>query len=254
MPSWNIHTAHAEHVLSRGRPEALGITDGNAFLFGNYVPDIYVGYMVPNTTMRMDYLLTHVAQMDIIPVPDADRFWDLYIAHRMPKTEAGISLVLGAWAHLVADRYYNGNFRQFCRQHALHADDDLRVRKQGDFDLFGRSLKISRLVDVTPELLDAADGFCAYRVLPDDVRRAVDVATGIVHTNTPENARFDHYQLLGATWLQGVFDACDQRVVTWLKAWQRLARHGEDVSAASVRAAAGLAPATPDGPQDTTVT
>ena len=48
MPSWNIHIAHAEGLLEDGGPFAGVVRDRNAFLFGNFVPDIYVGYMVPS--------------------------------------------------------------------------------------------------------------------------------------------------------------------------------------------------------------
>ena len=42
MPSWNIHIAHAEGLLEDGGPFAGVVRDRNAFLFGNFVPDIYV--------------------------------------------------------------------------------------------------------------------------------------------------------------------------------------------------------------------
>lgn len=47
MPSWNIHIAHAERLLKGGGSVARAVRDGNAFLFGNLIPDIYVGYMCP---------------------------------------------------------------------------------------------------------------------------------------------------------------------------------------------------------------
>ena len=44
MPSWNIHTAHVERLLREEGAARLGVRDVNAFLFGNFLPDIYVGY------------------------------------------------------------------------------------------------------------------------------------------------------------------------------------------------------------------
>ena len=85
MPSWNIHTAHVERLLSQRTPDELGIEDVNAFLFGNYVPDIHLGFMVPDTTYRIDYCVTHIARPSMIPLPDADRFWDDCVARRRPK-------------------------------------------------------------------------------------------------------------------------------------------------------------------------
>ena len=43
MPSWNIHTAHAELLLREEGAAALGIRDVDAFLLGNLLPDVYVG-------------------------------------------------------------------------------------------------------------------------------------------------------------------------------------------------------------------
>ena len=247
MPSWNIHIAHVERLLSERTAEELGIADANTFLFGNYVPDIYIGYMVPGVSFHLDYLITHVAQVDLIPVPDADRFWDSYIAYRTPQTPAGMSLALGAWAHLVADRYYNGNFRAFWQTHETPAGDELRKRKQADFDLFGRSLRIASHVEITPELLEAAQGFCGYSILPADVAKSVNVASEIVRTNVPENAQCDHYQLLGAAWLEDVFDSCHERLRIWLETWQQLEAKGERPLSTLIRAEAGLPAATAFG-------
>ena len=58
MPSWNIHTAHVERLLADCEPDDLGIEDVNAFLFGNYVPDIYLGFMVADITFHVDYCRT----------------------------------------------------------------------------------------------------------------------------------------------------------------------------------------------------
>ena len=80
MPSWNIHTAHVERLLREEGAESLGVRDANAFLLGNLAPDIYVGYMVPDTTYRIDYKLTHQALREHIPLPSYDEFWNFYVA------------------------------------------------------------------------------------------------------------------------------------------------------------------------------
>ena len=143
MPSWNIHTAHVERLVSDCPAHDLGIEDVNAFLFGNYVPDIYVGFMVPDASMHIDYCMTHWANVGLIPIPDADKFWDMYIYKRRSKTPSGVSLALGAWAHLVADRFYNGTFLTFLETHDAPMGEELRIRKQGDFDVFGHTRQIS---------------------------------------------------------------------------------------------------------------
>lgn len=246
MPSWNIHTAHVERLLAEHEAGELGICDVDAFLFGNYVPDIYLGYMVPNTTYRIDYCLTHVARPNMIPAPDADSFWDdsVWRALRRPKSEAGMSLALGVWAHLCADRMYNLRFREFCLSRVVPRGEELRKQKQADFNLFGHSLQLSRHVNVTPELLDAAFAFHHYSILPADVRRAVDVADAIVDERDAPSAR--DYQLIGREWLDATFGSCHERLGVWLRTYVELRDEGADWSAADIRARAGLNPATPD--------
>lgn len=80
MPSWNIHIAHAERLLEGGGPVARAVRDRNAFLFGNLVPDIYVGYMVPAIVRPIPYRITHFAAPEHIPRPRECEFWDAYVA------------------------------------------------------------------------------------------------------------------------------------------------------------------------------
>ena len=157
MPSWNVHTAHVERLLTEYESGRLGIADENAFLFGNYVPDIYLGFMVPDAGFRIDYCITHRADLNRIPLPDADAFWDDYVYRRRPASPVGVSLVLGAWAHLLTDRLYNKRFRAFCKTHEVPSGEELRIRKQADFDLFGHSLCVSTCVHETIELVEAAE-------------------------------------------------------------------------------------------------
>lgn len=84
MPSWNVHTAHVQRLLREGSPSSLGIRDVNAFLFGNFVPDINVGYMVPNPSGILPYRLTHFAAAAHIPIPGEREFWDTYVEPRLP--------------------------------------------------------------------------------------------------------------------------------------------------------------------------
>ena len=58
MPSWNIHIAHVQRLLHEQDARALGICDANAFLFGNLVPDVYVGYLVRPTSRTVPYRVT----------------------------------------------------------------------------------------------------------------------------------------------------------------------------------------------------
>ena len=235
MPSWNIHTAHVERLFAEQAPKELGIADANAFLFGNYVPDIYLGFMVPDVSFHIDYCLTHLAEVNVIPVPDADRFWDAYVFRRRPSDPSGVSLVLGAWAHLLADQIYNSRFREFCATHDVPKGEERRTGKQADFALFGHSLQVTSRVRQTSELLEAARRFRAYSILPVDVTRSIDVADSVLRENA-EPPVCDEYQLLSAEWMTDTFGACDARLRSWLETWQRLEQSERCVSSAEIHA------------------
>lgn len=239
MPSWNIHTAHVERLFADFEPSELGIGDANAFLFGNYVPDIYVGFMVPDAAFHVDYCLTHMAQPRTIPVPEIDRFWDLYMIRHRPPSPAQHALTLGAWAHLVADMVYNARFHAFIQDRDVPSGEELRRRKQADFDAFGRSLNVSSHLIIDSDLLEAARTFRPYSVLPDDVVRAADVASSIVCANAPADDGAD-YLLLSEAWMADTFATCDGFLKTWLKSWRTLEADGKVAMSENVRALLGF--------------
>lgn len=79
MPSWNIHIAEAEKLLAHDGSVAALVRDRNAFLFGSVVPDVPVGYMVPDIADPIPYRITHFAESEPIPKPRAHEFWDGYV-------------------------------------------------------------------------------------------------------------------------------------------------------------------------------
>lgn len=199
MPSWNIHTAHVERLLREEGAAALGVRDEKAFLLGNLAPDIYVGYMVPDATVRIDYKLTHHAVREHIPLPRADEFWDYYIAGRAEVSD----LTLGAWAHLMADRVYNTRARAYLASIGLRPGERARVGKQGDFALFGRTLGISLVPHVDAALVEQCAQFPPYSILERDLRAAVGVAAAIVERNCAEHIDgTPSYQLLTAEFFE----------------------------------------------------
>jgi hypothetical protein len=144
--------------------------------------------------------------------------------------------------HLLADRFYNGRFRTFWNACGAASDETLRKDKQSDFDLFGRSLPITRRIDVTPGLIDAAKGFRAYSILPEDVVRAIEVANRIAAEGGVSSSE-GAFKLLTLGWMQEVLDACAERALCWMQAWQTLGQVGGSCLAADVRLQAGLPPA-----------
>lgn len=132
------------------------------------------------------------------PESPADAAWD----------EAGLmrSLVdftLGAWAHLVADNLWNTRVNEFLAAHGGKPSEEFRIKKQGDFDLFGKSLPIDAIPRATPRLIATAARFVQYPVEERPVILSVGVAHEIVRTNHgPENPA---YRMLTADFFEHVF-------------------------------------------------
>ena len=179
MPSWNIHTAHAERFLREEGLEALGVTDANAFVFGNYVPDIYVGYLVKPTTKTIEYKVTHLARSAYIPLPRHDIFWRRYIEGRDDVSD----VTLGAWTHLVCDHVYNEHTRAFIKKVHVKPGEQARIAKQGDFAAFGHTLAISTHVVADEALIAQCAAFPQYGIPEADVRETVRAACEFVDDN-----------------------------------------------------------------------
>ena len=196
MPSWNIHTAHVERLLAQETPLELGIVDVNAFLFGNLVPDIFVGYMVPDVSHKIDYRETHFADPGHVPEPHYGTFFERYVVPFADATGRVSDIVLGAWAHLVADNVYNAHFNQLLDRLGLKAGPVVREKKQGDFDTFGRTLSIHMMPRPTEELLAAAAVFPQYAIGEADARATCASMARIVADNANRHVREPTYQLL----------------------------------------------------------
>ena len=213
MPSWNIHTAHVERLLREEGAVALGVRDENAFLLGNLAPDIYVGYMVPDTTFRIDYKLTHHSIREHIPLPRYDEFWDYYVAGHDDVSD----VTLGAWAHLVADHVYNAHTRAYLASIGMEAGERARIGKQGDFALYGLTRDISLVPHVDEALLAQCAAFPPYSILERDVRGAVDAARAIVEKNRAEHlSETPDYQLLTAEFFDVARDEAHATIVAGL--------------------------------------
>lgn len=260
MPSWNIHIAQTERLLARDGAVARTVRDGNAFLFGNLVPDIQVGYMVPGIEEPIPYRITHCAEPAPIPKPREREFWNEYVAplaaqldetdctcaavcpgdirrevdrvnrihfaHRYrdqgpaaadertcaasaagpePRSErTRFDLVLGAWAHLMADNLWNTRVNEFLDARGGKPSEQFRVKKQNDFDGFGKTLEIHALPRETDALIAAAAEFPQYAIGGMQVHDALVVAHEIVRTNGV--AVHAPYMLLTEEFFASVFE------------------------------------------------
>lgn len=182
MPSWNIHTAHTQRLFLHESPSKLGVRDLNAFMFGNLVPDIYVGYVVPDVSRKIEYRSTHLVDASFIPSPNAALFYERYLMQ-----DDANDLVLGAWTHLICDHYYNLRTTEFIASIGVEPSDETRERKQADFDAFGRTLDISWVPTASDELIQLCARFPQYEICEPDVYATIRAQEGIVRRNAQEH-------------------------------------------------------------------
>ncbi len=220
MPSWNIHTAHVERLLREEGAQALGIKDTNAFLFGNVLPDVYVGYMVKNPSFRIDYKLTHLTYRDHIPLPRYQEFWDFYVKNPQGYGASCVTdVVRGAWCHLVCDCVYNTHTRAFLEKVHMRAGEQARIKKQSDFALFGRTLDISMVPVPNESLFAQCARFPMYQVGGQDVLAAISVCGKVVGDNRRRHVKGEPaYRLLTPGFFEAARQEAHETMVGGLKA------------------------------------
>ena len=218
MPSWNIHTAHVERLLRDEGAAALGVRNVDAFLVGNLAPDIYVGYMVPNPTKKIAYRETHFADPGFVPEPRYGEFFERFCT---PDAQGHVSdVVLGAWAHLMADNVYNHRNNAFIDAHGILPGEETRVRKQGDFDLFGRTLDISLVPRIDADVVAQCAAFPQYAIEERDVRPTAESLARIVADNAARHVYgTPAYSMLPVDFFATTFDEVHERICRGLKAY-----------------------------------
>ncbi len=322
-----MHIAHAEDVLAREGGLAAAVRDRNAFLFGNVLPDIRVGYMVPGIVEPIPYRITHFAKPEHIPRPREWEFWDTYVAPslagetpcgatgcelftlqqeldrinrvhypqryadtaaaadppRGPGAGAGAvaslvrggtdtagasapastgassgggangaagvleadscapaparlscrgaaadhaggvgaattgealsdadvaqsvrDMVLGTWLHLLADNVWNVRVNEYLDSIGGKPSEGFRIKKQGDFNWFGKTLSISSIVCATDRLAAAAGRFPQYPISRDEVLYTTAVVHETVREN-PGNPEHPPYRLLNDDFFASAF-------------------------------------------------
>lgn len=104
-------------------------------------------------------------------------------------------LILGAWSHLLADTIWNRRVSEYLDAIGGVPSEHFRIKKQGDFDAFGKTLAIELVPRPTPLLLAAAASFPQYAIGEQTVYKTVGVAHETVRTNKAP-VEPNHYRLL----------------------------------------------------------
>ena len=188
MPSWNVHIAHADRLLEKGAG-CLGVDIHypDAFLLGNVAPDVHIGFMVPDYSHKVRYGRSHQSYPGSLPIPSYKRYQRNFMGGLNPAEyllqtdfiQPNVSycsaeqrslvdqrqlreFIVGIWCHLVCDHVYNTHTRAFLRAHHIPTGEDARIRKQADFDVYGRSLDMNRLPEASDELFAVAAAHPQY--------------------------------------------------------------------------------------------
>jgi hypothetical protein len=205
-----------ERLLREADALSLGIRDTNCFLFGNFVPDIYVGWMVPDISHKIDYCTTHWAHLTSIPVSSYQSFWNAYIAGHEPSEV--LDVTLGAWAHLVCDAGYNAATRHYIATIGVKPSDQTRIRKENDFELYGRTYTLHMDVKLTDALVQQCARFPQYTIEKSDVVNTVAVADTIVEKNNAEHLnQVPAYDMLTPEFFKTTSNAVNTTLLAGLK-------------------------------------
>ena len=137
-----------------------------------------------------------------------------------------LDLTLGVWSHLVADTVWNTRVNQYLEAHGGKPCEEFRIKKQGDFDWFGKTLSIVSIPRATDRLYTAATRFGQYPIHKEYVLKTTGVMHEIVRENPGEP---DHppYRLL----TEEFFDATFTEVVELTEAGFAARVESPDVSA-----------------------
>ena len=97
MPSWGIHLEIANKLAKKLNLEGM---DKNNFIFGNILPDINNGYVIPNVKIVIPHEMTHFSEKRDNN-PTYINFYKKY------KDKLDNKVILGYFVHVVSDLYFN---------------------------------------------------------------------------------------------------------------------------------------------------
>ena len=117
---------------------------------------------------------------------------------------------LGVWVHLLADCIWNTRVNEFLDREGIAPSEEFRVKKQGDFDAFGKTLSIDLVPRATPRLMATAAAFPQYRIDERAVLMTVGVAHETVRGNTSPSDPVS-YRLLTSEFFESVFAEVAER-------------------------------------------
>lgn len=135
-----------------------------------------------------------------VPEPPATEFSCSDAAVR----QSLLDLTLGVWAHLVADNIWNTRVNEYLDSIGDTPSEQFRIKKQGDFDWFGKTLAIDSVPRATERLYRAAEAFPQYPISTEYVLKTIGVMHEVVRSN-PGDPYHPPYRLLTDEFFSRVF-------------------------------------------------
>ena len=239
MPSWNVHIAHADRLLEKGAGCLdVDIHYPDAFLLGNVAPDVHIGFMVPDYSHKVRYGRSHQSYPGTLPIPSYRRYQRNFmgglnpaeyllqtdfiqpnVSYCSPEQRSLVDqrqlreLIVGIWCHLVCDHVYNTHTRAFLRAHNIPTGEDARIRKQADFDVYGRSLDMNRLPEASDELFAVAEAHPQYGFTHSDVEQTLQVIQRIAEENRQNSVSCPQYQMLDTEFFSSAYKEAEETLV-----------------------------------------
>ena len=194
--------------------------------------------MVPDYSHKVRYGRSHQSYPGSLPIPSYKRYQRNFMDGLNPAEyllqtdfiqpnvsycsaeQCGLvdqrqlrELIVGIWCHLVCDHVYNTHTRAFLHAHHIPTGEDARIRKQADFDIYGRSLDMSRLPEASDELFAVAAAHPQYGFTHSDVEQTLQVIQRIAEENRQNSVSCPQYRMLDTEFFSSAYKEAEETLV-----------------------------------------
>lgn len=222
MPSWSIHLSVAGKVYEKFH-KRYGWLGENEFLFGNILPDLFEGHVVPGLSCVVDDYSTHFPKQQTIkgvtiPIPDLKRFLEQY------QDKLKNSVIFGYYCHLFTDCFWNRFFFENTLREKRKKDhlpqvilqtgeirelpfQEVNAMKQNDFRIFCQHLSQTETIiypNFSNKILDEVKQIKEFNFTKKDIEKTID----FIHKNLCdfEKTSFTEYLLFSKEKMNQIYE------------------------------------------------
>lgn len=208
MPTWPVHLKIANRLAKK-----YNYTDD--FIIGNVLPDTMNGFVVSNPSNIFHHSITHYSEKTDIGIPkiNIDNFL------KDNKDKLNNELILGTYAHLLADLYFN----KYTMENHMKLVDDKIVPilndgnkdeehptmhiKHEDFRILGESFirnkEVGDEISITKDTINLSKDL-NYEVQKEDLLKTVEKINELIGLETKE----EEYKMFTEKELIDLFNSC----------------------------------------------